>query len=146
MTGWLIDTNVLSAFGPDKPALRSEVRLWLRERADALFLSTITAAEIEAGITKLHRAGGTRRAEGLRTWFDRILEQYAERLLPFDLAATRIAGQFIDAAQAQGRYPGIADISIAAIARSHQLALLTANLRHFEPLGIETLNPFASVY
>ena len=143
MTGWLIDTNVLSAFGPDKPALRSEVRFWLRERADALFLSTITAAEIEAGIAKLSRTGGTRKAEGLRTWFDRILEQYAERLLPFDLAAARIAGQFIDAAQAQGRYPGFADISIAAIAMSRQLALLTVNLRHFEPLGIEVLNPFA---
>ena len=143
MTGWLIDTNVLSAFGPDKPAPGSEVTFWLRERADALFLSTITAAEIEAGIAKLRRTGGTRRAEGLRSWLDQILEQYAERLLPFDLPAAQIAGQFIDSAQAQGRYPGFADIAIAAIAKSRQLVLLTVNLRHFEPLGIETLNPFA---
>ena len=143
MTGWLIDTNVLSAFGPDKPAPGSEVTFWLRERTDALFLSTITAAEIEAGIAKLRRTGGTRRAEGLRGWLDRILEQYAERLLPFDLPAAQIAGQFIDSAQAQGRYPGFADIAIAAIAKSRQLVLLTVNLRHFESLGIETLNPFA---
>ena len=143
MTGWLIDTNVLSAFGPDKPAPGSEVTFWLRERADALFLSSITAAEIEAGIAKLRRTGGTRRAEGLRGWLDRILEQYAERLLPFDLPAAQIAGQFIDSAQAQGRYPGFADIAIAAIAKSRQLVLLTVNLRHFESLGIETLNPFA---
>jgi predicted nucleic acid-binding protein len=141
VTGWLIDTNVLSAFGPDRPALRSETISWLRERADALFLSTITAAEIEAGIAKLHRTGGTRRVEALRGWLDRILEQYAERLLPFDLAAARMAGRFIDAAQALGRYPGFADISIAAIAASQQLVLLTVNLRHFEPLGIEMLNP-----
>lgn len=143
MTGWLIDTNVLSAFGPDKPTPGSEVTFWLRERADALFLSTITAAEIEAGIAKLRRTGGTRRAEGLRSWLDQILELYAERLLPFDLPAAKIAGQFIDSAQAQGRYPGFADITIAAIAKSRQLVLLTVNLRHFEPLGIETLNPFA---
>jgi toxin FitB len=143
VTGWLIDTNVLSAFGPDKPAPGSEVTFWLRERADALFLSTITAAEIEAGIAKLRRTGGTRRAEGLRSWLDQILEQYAERLLPFDLPAAQIAGQFIDSAQAQGRYPGFADIAIAAIAKSRQLVLLTVNLRHFESLGIETLNPFA---
>jgi predicted nucleic acid-binding protein len=115
----------------------------LRERADALFLSSITAAEIEAGIAKLRRTGGTRRAEGLRSWLDQILEQYAERLLPFDLPAAQIAGQFIDSAQAQGRYPGFADIAIAAIAKSRQLVLLTVNLRHFESLGIETLNPFA---
>ena len=143
MTGWLIDTNVLSAFGADKPTPGSDVTFWLRERADALFLSTITAAEIEAGIAKLRRTGGTRRAEGLRSWLDQILEQYAERLLPFDLPAAQIAGQFIDSAQAQGRYPGFADIAIAAIAKSRQLVLLTVNLRHFEPLGIETLNPFA---
>jgi toxin FitB len=143
VTGWLIDTNVLSAFGPDKPAPGSEVTFWLRERPDALFLSTITAAEIEAGIAKLRRTGGTRRAEGLRSWLDQILEQYAERLLPFDLPAAQIAGQFIDSAQAQGRYPGFADIAIAAIAKSRQLVLLTVNLRHFESLGIETLNPFA---
>lgn len=144
MTGWLIDTNVLSAFGPDKPAPGSEVTFWLRERADALFLSSITAAEIEAGIAKLRRTGGTRRAEGLRSWLDQIQEQYAERLLPFDLPAAQIAGQFIDSAQAQGRYPGFADIAIAAIAKSRQLVLLTVNLRHFESLGIETLNPFAA--
>jgi predicted nucleic acid-binding protein len=114
----------------------------LRERADTLFLSTITAAEIEAGIAKLYRTGGTCRAEALRSWHDRILEQYAERLLPFDLAAARMAGRFVDAAQALGRYPGFADISIAAIAASQQLVLLTINLRHFEPLGIEMLNPF----
>jgi toxin FitB len=143
VTGWLIDTNVLSAFGPDKPAPGFEVTFWLRERADALFLSSITAAEVEAGIAKLRRTGGTRRAEGLRSWLDQILEQYAERLLPFDLPAAQIAGQFIDSAQAQGRYPGFADIAIAAIAKSRQLVLLTVNLRHFEPLAIETLNPFA---
>jgi predicted nucleic acid-binding protein len=143
VTGWLIDTNVLSAFGPDKPAPGSEVTFWLRERADALFLSSITAAEIEAGIAKLRRTGGTRRAEGLRSWLDQILEQYAERLLPFDLPAAQIAGQFIDSAQAQGRYPGFADIAIAAIAKSRQLVLLTVNLRHFESLGVESLNPFA---
>lgn len=143
MTGWLIDTNVLSAFGPGKPAPGSGVAFWLRERADALFLSTITAAEIEAGIAKLRRTGGARRAEALRGWLDRIIEQYAERLLPFDLAAARVAGQFIDAAQAQGRYPGFADVSIAAIAQSRHLVLLTVNLRHFEPLGIATVNPFS---
>ncbi len=144
MTGWLIDTNVLSAFGPDKPTLRPETASWLRERADALFLSTITAAEIEAGIAKLHRTGAPRRAERLRGWLDRILEQYTDRVLSFDLPAARIAGGFIDAAQAQGRHPGFADISIAAIAHVHQLTILTVNLRHFRPLGVDALNPFAS--
>jgi predicted nucleic acid-binding protein len=55
----------------------------------------------------------------------------------------RIAGQLGDAAQAQGRHPGLADVAIAAIARSRQLVILTLNARHFDPLGAESRNPFA---
>ncbi len=98
--------------------------------------------EVETGIARLRRAGATRRAEGLRSWFDRILQQYAERVLAFDLAAAHIAGALNDSAQAAGRHPGFADIAIAAIAQSRQLVILTLNLRHFAPLAVETLNPF----
>jgi predicted nucleic acid-binding protein len=81
----------------------------------------------------------------LRRWFDRILDDYGDRLLSFDLAAARIAGAFGDAAQAEGRHPGFADVAIAAIAKSRGFVVLTLNLRHFEPLGVETLNPFNAV-
>ncbi len=142
MTGWLIDTNVLSAFSPGRPAVPPELAAWFRERADALFLSTISAMEIATGIAKLRRSGATSRAEGLGSWFDRILQQYGERVLAFDLAAAHIAGTLNDSAQAAGRHPGFAAIAIAAIAQSRQLVILTTNLRHFDPLGVETLNPF----
>jgi len=144
VTGWLLDTNVLSAFGPGKPALSAEVATWFRQHSEALFISTITVAEIEAGIAKLRRLGADRRASQLRAWFDRILAEYADRVLSFDLGAARIAGTLIDSARAGGRHPGAADISIAAIARSQGLTVLTANLRHFEPLGVEVINPLSS--
>jgi predicted nucleic acid-binding protein len=64
-------------------------------------------------------------------------------VLSFDLAAARIAGALSDAARAgRRRYPGFADIAIAAIAKSRELVIVTLNLRHFEPLGVEVLNPF----
>jgi toxin FitB len=78
----------------------------------------------------------------LSRWFDRILDNYADRLLSFDLAAARVAGPLGDAAQAAGRHPGFADVAIAAIAMSRELVVLTLNLRHFDPLGIDALNPF----
>lgn len=142
MTGWLLDTNVLSAFAPGKTALAPKVAVWFEEHTDELFLSVITAAEIEAGISKLQRTGSRRKADALRDWFERILRFYADRVLPFDLAAARIAGALGGTAQAEGRHPGFADIAIAAIATSRQLVILTLNLRHFDPLGVETLNPF----
>jgi toxin FitB len=140
--GWLLDTNILSAFAPGRPALAQKTAIWFSDRSDELFLSTITGAEIEAGIAKLRRTGSSQRADQLRHWFERMLSFYADRVLPFDLAAARIAGALSDAAEAAGRHPGFADVAIAAIARSRQLVILTLNLRHFEPLGLETLNPF----
>ena len=141
MTGWLLDTNVLSAFAPDKPPITPETAAWFRERTDALFLSTVTVAEIEAGIAKLRRSGARRRAGDLRGWFDRIVTLYGDRILAFDLAAARIAGALSDAATADGHHPGFADVAIAAIARAQQLVVVTGNLRHFDALGVETWNP-----
>jgi len=71
-----------------------------------------------------------------------MLSLYADRVLGFDLPAARIAGALGDAARAGGRHPGFADVAIAAIAKSRELVVLTLNLRHFHPLGIDALNPF----
>ena len=76
-------------------------------------------------------------------WFERMLSFYADRVLPFDLEAARLAGALGDTAQARGRNPGFADVAIAAIAKARGLVILTVNQRHFEPLPVEALNPFA---
>jgi hypothetical protein len=142
VTGWLLDTNVLSAFGPGKRPLPGDIADWFADRTDALYLSTITAAEIKAGICRLRRTGAARRADNLREWFDHVLEAYAERMLSFDLPAARIAGAIGDAALADGRHPGFPDVAIAAIAKSHELVVVTLNRRHFEPLGVAVIDPF----
>lgn len=144
MSGWLLDTNILSALGPGKRPVPRKTAAWFRARTDALYLSTISAAEIEAGIAKLFRTGASRRAEILRNWFDGILADYADHLLSFDLAAARVAGALSDAAQAAGRHPGFADLAIAGLAKSRELVVVTINQRHFDPLGIEVVNPFAT--
>lgn len=74
-----------------------------------------------------------------------MLSFYANRIPPFDLAAARVAGLLSDAAQAEGRHPGFADVAIAAIAKSRGLIILTFNLRHFDQLGVEVLDPFNAV-
>ena len=144
MRGWLLDTNVLSAVGSGRRPVPSDVVTWIRVRTEALHRSTISAAEIETGIVKLRRTGANRRADYLREWFDRILDDYADRVLPFDLAAARVAGALSDAAQAAGRHPGFADVAIAAIAKTRELVVVILNQRHFDPLGVEAFNPFAS--
>lgn len=143
MKGRLLDTDILSAFAPGRPSIPQATASWFDDRTDALYLSAITAAEIEAGIAKLFRTGSVRRGDALRVWFDRILGLYADRVISFDLASARIAGMLSDAAQAAGRHPSFADIAIAAIAKARELAVVTMNKRHFDPLGVEAYNPLA---
>jgi predicted nucleic acid-binding protein len=101
---------------PASRAVAPKVVSWFEHRTDELFLSATTAAEIEAGISKLRRTGSGPRADELRDWFERMLSFYADRVLPFDLTAARIAGALGDGAQADGNRPGFADVAIAAIA------------------------------
>jgi toxin FitB len=97
----------LSAFAPGKRAVAPETAAGFNERTDVLFLSAITAAEIEAGVSKLRGTGSGRRADELRDCFERMPSFYSDRVLPFDLAAARIAGALSDAAEAKGRHPGL---------------------------------------
>lgn len=143
MTGYLIDTSVLSAFAPDRPAVPPTVRDWMISRSGSLHMATMTFLEIAQGTRKLARAGAAGRAGALTTWLDALALQYGRRIIGLDAGLARIAGELADAAVAIGRYPGLADVIIGATARGHSLVLLTRNLRHFEPLGIDALDPFA---
>lgn len=110
-----------------------------------LFLPAVTVAEIEDGIAKLRREGATRKVADLTAWLETVLHLYGDRILAFDAATARIAGAMSDRARGQGQAPGFADIIIAATAQHHGLTILSRNLRHFEPLGVAILDPFATL-
>lgn len=142
---FLLDTNVLSATAP---AARSGVgdaafSLWLAQNSDRLFLSAITFAEIEAGLARADRIGAAAKARKLRRWLAAVEHLYGPRILPFDLEEARHAGAILDRARAHD--PGFEDIAIAATAAAHGLTVLTANERHFAPLGVPYLNPLKSL-
>lgn len=140
--GYLLDTSVLSLLAPGREALLAlPFREWLQAHHNDLFLPSIAIAEIAQGIGKLRRAGGIERADRLDRWLDGLLAGYAERILPLDAPAARLAGQISDAAMAQGCHPGFADVAIAALAQGAGLLLLTCNLKHFEPLGVACADP-----
>lgn len=140
--GYLIDTSVISTLAPGREVhLPAGFAQWLQARHERLFIPCIAIAELEQGICKLRRAGGTQRAEALTTWLDGLLVAFDERLLPLDTAAARTTGQISENAMAQGRHSGFADVAIAAIARQADLLLLTRNLKHFEPLGVMCSDP-----
>jgi predicted nucleic acid-binding protein len=141
---YLVDTNVLSAGAPSR-VVPSELIAWMDGHSAELFLSAVTVAEVEDGIAKLRREGATRKAADLMAWLETLLHLYGNRILSLDTAAARVAGALSDQARGQGQAPGFADIAIAATAKHHGLTLLTRNLRHFEPLGVPVIDPFAAL-
>lgn len=142
MPGYLLDTSVISAFAPGRPAVEAEVAAWLVGKTDDLFLPAVAIAEIEQGICKLRRGGGIERAAALSQWLTGLLRDYGPRILPLDAAAARLAGQLADQAVVAGQHPGFADIAIAAIAGQGGLTILTRNVRHFAAIGVAHFDPF----
>ncbi|MGR9155434.1 PIN domain-containing protein [Rhizobium leguminosarum] len=145
MTAYLLDTNIISKFAPGKASPSDPVRAWFREQgeADALFLSALTVAEIEKGMRSLHRRGGIERAKRLSAWLDFITDSFGDRILPMDTVVARIVGALEDAAESQGRHPGLGDLIIAATARAYDLTVITENLRHFQPIDVAVDLPAA---
>ncbi|MDH4413010.1 MAG: type II toxin-antitoxin system VapC family toxin [Rhizobium sp.] len=136
-SGFLIDTNIISLFSPDRKQAPSEAtRIWFREQGEVLYISAITLSEIEKGLRRLHRRGGVDRAQRLSAWLDSITVTFGDHILPVDHIVARIAGGLDDASTASGAHPGFADILIAATAKAYGLTVITANLRHFIPLGV----------
>lgn len=144
--GYLLDTSVVSVLAPGRQAfVPSPLIEWLQAHHQELFLPAIAVAEMAQGIGKLRRAGGTERADRLDRWLDGLLTTYADRILPLDAQAARLAGQISDAAVAQGCHPGFADVAIAALAKNAGLLLLTCNLKNFEPLGVACADPLIAL-
>ena len=91
MTGWLLDTTVLSELRRPRPA--PQVAAFVAgQPLDLLFVSTVTLAEIRFGIELV--ADANRRAE-LNAWLTRKLRpMFDERILPVteDILFTWLGG------------------------------------------------------
>lgn len=142
---YLIDTNVISAGSLAQRKVPSELIAWMERQSDALYLSVVTIAEIEDGISKTRREGAVRKARDLTAWLEALLHLYSARILAFDIDVARIAGILSDRARGHGHAPGFADIVIAATAEHRHLTILTRNLKHFEPLGAKVIDPFETL-
>lgn len=140
MKVYLLDTNMVSISAPTKRMFdMAEWIAWTRAHSDDLYMSTVTIAEIEMGIARAARIGANGKADRLRRWLSGVEHFYRGRILAFGIQEAREAGAMIDRARAHD--PGFEDIAIAATAAVRGFTILTANERHFEPLGVPHVNP-----
>lgn len=135
---YLLDTVTISDL--KKRRRNPGAAAWLSaQRPGDLFVSVLTLGEIQAGIAS-KAIKDPRAAGALAQWLDETVTFYAGRILDFDLQAARRWGVL----SAQVGNDSI-DLMIAATALEHGLIVVTRNLRHFEPTGVATLDPFSAV-
>jgi len=141
MSGFLLDTNVISELVRKKP--HPKVTTWIDATAeDLLYLSVLTLGEIRKGITSLRE--GSRRV-GLEAWLDRdVVLRFAGRILPIDQAVADRWGRI--AAQAEAtKFPlPVIDGLLAATALDRNLTLVTRNTRDVAATGVPVFNPWSS--
>ena len=132
---FLLDTNIVSELRRPNP--HPAVLDWIRDvPSDRLYLSAVTIGEIQAGI-EITREQDTAKANELEVWLDLVLAAY--NILPVDAAAFREWGRLMH----RQSDTLLQDAMIAAVASTRGLIVVTRNVRDFEQLGVELVNPFA---
>ncbi len=139
MTGYLLDTNVISELTKDAPDPR--VVSFLSERED-VWLSTVLIHEVEYGVRRLPRGSRRERLSIMQTG---ILSSYAHRILPLDRAEAEWAAELRANARRSGYTVDMGDALIAGIAKANDLAVATRNIADFRPLDIDLVNPWESL-
>ncbi|MEZ0493685.1 type II toxin-antitoxin system VapC family toxin [Kineococcus sp. TBRC 1896] len=134
---YLLDTNVVSALRVRgrNPAVED----WSRSvTVGDQYVAATTIAEIERGVVGKERSDPAQ-GEVLRRWFERnVLPAFVDRVLPFDLSAARLlAGYRVP------EHAPLDDALIAAVAQARGMTVVTRNVKHFAPLDVACLDPWA---
>ena len=136
---FVLDTDVVSELRKVEAGKgHRQVTAWSEQvTVGETFLAAITIHELELGILLLERKD-KRQGAVLRAWIDtRVLPEFEGRILPIDVAVARRCAKL----HVPDPRP-MRDALIAATALVHSMTVVTRNMRDFEPMGVEILNPW----
>ena len=137
----LLDTNVVSELIRTSP--EPAVATWAAgHRVEDLFFSAVSEAELRYGVAIL--PVGRRRDTLLFEVEAMLRDAFEDRVLPFDGDAARACGHIAARCRSSGCPVSPADCQIAAIAASRRMTVATRNVRDFEGMGIEVVDPWAA--
>jgi predicted nucleic acid-binding protein len=139
VTGWLLDTNVLSELRRPKPD-RKVVAFVSAQALELLYVSTVTLAEIRFGIELLDDA--MRRAE-LTDWLThKVRPMFEQRILSVSEDVLFKWRMLVEAGRKAGHTYSQPDLFIAATALHHGLTVITRDTSEFEHARVPVLNPW----
>lgn len=136
----ILDTNVLSE--AMRPHGSSTVVAWLdAQPAAELAVTAITVAEVFHGVRRLPDG---RRKDALEAAATRMFaEDFGRANLAFDHAAALAYADIVVQREQAGRPIAPADAQIAAITREQDATLATRNVRGFDDLGLDLIDPWS---
>jgi len=134
--GFLIDTNVLSELRK-KDKANVGVKNWFESvESHSVYISVLTLGEIRQGIEQIKRRD-TQAAKSLENWLKRIESESTHFILPITQEIADCWGRI----NVPDKMPVI-DGFLAATAITHDLTLVTRNVKDVQRSGVKLLNPF----
>ena len=136
MSGYLLDTNVVSELAKENP--NEAVLRYLDSQID-LWLSAIVVEELELGVQLLPEG---RRRNDLRGWLSKILADFEDRIATIGRREAEWAAVFQAQAHLNGRSLELGDALIAGTAIANRMTIVTRNVKDFGGLDLAILNPW----
>ncbi len=133
----LLDTNVLSELL--RPEGDATVKAFVRT-LDNPVVSSIVFHELAYGVEMM--PAGTKRAR-VSAGIEMVRNRYRNRTVFVDIEVAEIAGRLRAGEARSGFMLDAPDALIAATAMTLPARLATRNIRHFQRLSIELVNPWA---
>lgn len=139
MSGWLLDTHVISELRRRRPDPR--VRAFVADQPlEDLFVSTVTLAEIRYGIEMV--GDPIRRAELDDWWVHRVRPMFEQRVLEVSEDVLFKWRLLVEQGRKAGHTFSQPDLIIAATALQHGLTVVTRDTDDYELAGIPLVNPW----
>lgn len=139
MTGWLLDTNVLSELRRPRPDAKV-LRFVSGQPLDLLHISIVTFAEIRFGIERLQDP--SRRME-LHDWLTNTLRpMFEERVLDVTEDVMLKWRLLVEDGRKAGHTFAQPDLLIGATALEHGLTVVSRNTDDFERANVPVFNPW----
>ena len=140
MTGWLLDTNILSELRRPRPQAKV-VGFVSSQPLDRLYVSSVTLAEIRFGIELV--GGANRRAE-LNDWLtNKVRPMFDQRVLPVSEDVMFKWRLLVEDGRKSGHTFSQPDLIIAATALLHGLTVVTRDALDYEKAGVPIFNPWS---
>ena len=139
MTGWLLDTNILSELRRPRPEPKV-VTFIAAQPLDLMFVSALTLAEIRFGIELV--ADANRRAE-LQEWLThKVRPMFDQRILPVTEDIMFKWRLLVEQGGKAGHTFSQPDLIIAATGLQHGLTVVTRDTGDYEKARVTLLNPW----